>query len=60
MAKCNDMSVQRPQRKKDENHDFNENYKKLLSAMEWVVRASKDLKENDEKHDFDKKKITKK
>ena len=40
--------------KNDENNNFDENYKKWLSAM--TRAASKDLNENDENHDFDKKK----
>ena len=34
----------------DKNNNFDENYKKWLSAM---TRTSKDLNENDENHDFD-------
>ena len=43
--------------KNDENNNFDENYKKRLSAM---TRTSKDLNENNENHDSDKKKNTKK
>ena len=41
--------------KNDENNNFDENYKKWLSAM--TRAASKDLNENDENHDFDKRKL---
>ena len=37
-------------------HDFDENYKKLLSAKAWDMKGSKDPNENDQSdkhHDFD-------
>ena len=44
------MRASKDPNRNDENNNFDENYKKCLSAM---TRTSKDLNENDKNHDFD-------